>query len=116
MQLNTLKWVTGKYYDSLRKLLLETGWLSVYQLAIYHSVLLFWKVRWKGNPVRLLRRIRMAEYTEARLSITERVWSRTAVKFYRMVEHLLEGVQRVSEAKNILRKWVKSNVPLNENS
>ena len=116
VQLNTLKWVTGKYYDSLRKLLRETGWLSVYQLAIYHSVLLYWKVRWKGNPARLLRRIRMAEYTEARLSITDRVWSRTAVRFYRMVEHLLEGVQRVSEAKNILRKWVKSNVPLNENS
>ena len=115
VQLNTLKWVTGKYYDSLRKLLRETGWLSVYQLAIYHSVLLYWKVRWKGNPARLLRRIRMAEYTEARLSITDRVWSRTAVRFYRMVEHLLEGVQRVSEAKNILRKWVKSNVPLNEN-
>ena len=51
---------------------------------------------------------------EARLTITERVWSRTAVKFYRMVEHLLEGVQRVSEAKSILRKWVKSNVPLSE--
>ena len=57
----------------------------------------------------------MAEYTEARLSITERVWSRTAVRFFRMVEHLLEGVQRISEAKNILRKWVKSNVPLSEN-
>ena len=58
----------------------------------------------------------MAEYTEARLLIKDRVWSRTSVRFYRMVEHLLEGVQRVSEAKNILRKWVKSNVPLDENS
>ena len=116
VQLNTLKWVTGKYHDSLRTLLRETGWLSVYQLAIYHSVLLLWKVRWKGNPARLLRRIRMAEHAEARLSITDRVWSRTAVRFYKMVEHLLEGVQRVSEAKNILRKWVKSNVPLKETS
>ena len=56
----------------------------------------------------------MAEDTEARLLITERVWSRTAERFFRKVEHLLEGVQRISEAKNILRKWIKSNIPLSE--
>ena len=56
----------------------------------------------------------MAEDMEARLLITERVWSRTVERFFRKVEHLLEGVQRISEAKNILRKWIKSNVPLSE--
>ena len=86
----------------------------VYQLAIYHSVLLFWKVKWKGKPERLLRRIRMAENTVARLLITERIWSRTAERFFRKVEHLLAGVQRISEAKNVLRKWIKTNVPLSE--
>ena len=114
VQLNTLKWVTGKYYGSLRQLLEETGWLSVYQLAIYHSVLLFWKVKWKGKPERLVRRMRMAEDTMARLLITERVWSRTAERFFKKVEHLLAGVQRISEAKNVLRKWIKSNIPLSE--
>ena len=114
VQLNTLKWVTGKYNGSLRKLLEDTGWLSVYQLAIYHSVLLLWKVKWKGRPERLIRRIQTAEETEARLLITERIWSRTSVKFFREVEHLLLGVLRISEAKNVLRKWIKSNVPLSE--
>ena len=114
VQLNTLKWVTGKYYESLSKLLEETGWLSVYQLAIYHSVLLFWKVKWKEKPKRLVRRMKLAEEKEARLLITERVWSRIAERFFRKVEHSLEGVLRISEAKNILKKWVKTNVPLSE--
>ena len=114
VQLNTLKWVTDKYGGSLRQLLEETGWLSVYQLAIYHSVLLFWKVKWKGKPDRLMRRMRMAEETVARLMITEQIWSRTAERFFRRVEHLLIGVQRISEAKSILRKWIKSNIQLSE--
>ena len=53
VQLNTLKWVTGNYFGSLNQLLKETKWLSVYQLAIYHSVLLFWKVKTFGKLDRL---------------------------------------------------------------
>ena len=114
VQLNTLKWVTERYGGSLRQLLVETGWLSVYQLAIYHSVLLFWKVRRNGKPDRLLRRMKIAEETVARLLITERIWSRTAERFFRRIENKLSGVLRISEAKTILRNWIKSEVPLNE--
>ena len=116
VQLNTLKWVTGIYGGSLRQLLVETGWLSVYQLAIYHSVLLFWKVRRNGKPDRLLRRMKIAEETVARLLITERIWSRTAERFFRRVENKLSGVLRISEAKTILRNWIKSEVPLYEDN
>ena len=56
----------------------------------------------------------MAEETEARLLIAERIWSRTSVRFFRSVEHVLEGIMRISEAKNVLRKWIKSNIPLSE--
>ena len=56
----------------------------------------------------------MAEDTVARLLITERIWSRTAERFFRKVEYLLAGVQRISEAKNVLRKWIKKYVPLSE--
>ena len=114
VQLNTLKWVTGKYFGSLRQLLEETGWLLVYQLVIYHSVLLFWKIKRNGKPDRLVRRLIIAEDTVARLQITERIWSRTAERFFRKVENQLSGVLRISEAKTIIRNWIKSNVPLNE--
>ena len=56
----------------------------------------------------------MAEETVARLMITERIWSRTAERFFRRVEHLLIGVERISEAKSILRKWIKSKIQLSE--
>ena len=50
----------------------------------------------------------------ARLQITERIWSRTAERFFRKVENQLSGVLRILEAKTIIRNWIKSNVPLNE--
>merc|ERR1711867_217218 len=99
VQLNTLKWVTGNYYGSLRELLEATKWLSVYQLAIYHSVLLFWKVKTNGKPDRLVRRLKTAEVTVARLQITEIIWSRTAERFFRKIENQLCGVLKISEAK-----------------
>ena len=114
VQLNTLKWVTGNYQGSLRQLLEATKWLSVYQLAIYHSVLLYWKVKTNGKPDRLARRLITAEDTVARLQITERIWSRTAERFFRKVENQISGVLKISEAKTIIRNWIKSNVPLYE--
>ena len=54
----------------------------------------------------------MAEETEARLLITERIWSRTAERFFRRIGNLLSGVRRIPEEKTVLRKWIKSKVPL----
>ena len=114
MQLNTLKWVTGNYFGSLSQLLKETKWLSVYQLSIYHSVLLLWKVKTFGKPDRLQRRLKTAEDTFARLQITERIWSRTAERYFRRVENQLSGVLKISEAKTIIRTWIKTTLPLHE--
>ena len=61
-----------------------------------------------------MRRINIAEDKMARLRITDRIWSRTAVRHYKSVEHLLDGVLKISEAKKVLRKWIKENVPLSE--
>ena len=41
-----MKWITGENLGiSTRKLLDKLDWLSIFQLAIYHSVLLLWKVK-----------------------------------------------------------------------
>ena len=58
--------------------------------------------------------MKIAEETVARLLITERIWSRTAERFFRRIENKLSGVLRISEAKTILRNWIKSEVPLYE--
>ena len=114
LQYNTMKWVTGKYNDSLTDQLTATGWLSVYQLAVYHSLVLYWKVTFHNKPIRLITRINIARETEARIQLTERIWSRTSERLFRRVENYLIGVTKISSAKNILRKWVKSNIPISE--
>ena len=95
-----MKWITGDYNGSLKELLKQTKWLSVYQLAIYHSLLLYWKVKNNGKPERLIRRLKISEETIARIQLTERVWSQTTERYYRMVENLCTGVTKVS----IIRK------------
>ena len=114
VQYNTLKWVNGRYNDSLMELLTATGWLSVYQLAVYHSLVLYWKVTLHGKPDRLIRRIDKSRETLARLQLTERTWSRTLERFFRCIENNLCGVTKISTAKNILRKWIKTSIPICE--
>ena len=109
-----MKWITGDYNSSLKDLLTKTKWLSVHQLTIYHSVLLYWKVLNNSKPERLVRRLNISEDTIARIYLTERVWSRIAERYYRMVENSCIGVTRVSSIKRILCQWIKSKIPLHE--
>ena len=66
------------------------------------------------KPDRLVRRVNKSVDSIARLNLTERTWSRTSNRFYRLVENDLSGVLKISEAKNILRRWIKTNIPLFE--
>ena len=114
VQTNTLKWLTGNYNGSLRELLAETKWMSVHQLSIFHSVLLYWKVRINGKPDRLLWRLNISASSEARINLTERIWSRKAEFFFRQVEPLCGGTVRISQFKRILCEWTKSHIPIHE--
>ena len=49
-----------------------------------------------------------------RQTMMEWMWSRTAEGFFRRIGNLLSGVRRIPEEKTVLRKWIKSKVPLNE--
>ena len=66
------------------------------------------------KPDRLVRRVNKSTDSIARLNLTERTWSRTSDRFYRLVESKLSGVSKISEAKSILRRWIKTNIPLYE--
>ena len=114
VQYNTLKWVTGRYCDRVKVLLNITGWMSVYQLAIYHSLVLYWKVITNRKPDRLTRRIAKSSDSMARLLLTERTWSRTSDRFFRHIEGELSEATKISETKGILRRWIKSNIPIYE--
>ena len=57
IQTNTMKCITSNYNDSIKELLTTTKWLSVYQLSVYHSLILYWKVKFNGKPERIIRRL-----------------------------------------------------------
>ena len=104
----------GRHNDSMIELLSATKWMSVFQLAMYHSLLLYWKVRFHGKPERLIRRINYSQNSLARLQLTERVWSRVSERNYRMVEMSLQHIAKISVAKKTISEWVKANVPITE--
>ena len=67
-----MKWVTGESLGiSTRKLLDKLGWLSIFQLAIYHSVLLLWKVNNKNEPSHTIEILKSNAKTRPRMDLTE---------------------------------------------
>ena len=115
IQTNTMKWITGRYSDCTKELLTATKWMSVFQLAIYHSLLLYWKINFRNKPERMVRRLQISENSFARMLLTERVWSRVTERYYRMVESSCGGISKISIIKRISSEWVKENVPIAEN-
>ena len=114
VQNNTMKWITGRYSDCTKELLTVTKWMSVFQLAIYHSLLLYWKINFRNKPERMVRRLQISENSFARMLLAERVWSRVTERYYRMVESSCGGISKISIIKRILSEWVKENVPIAE--
>ena len=114
VQNNTMKWITGLYNASTKDLLINLDWMSVYQLSIYHSVLLQWKVWTRCKPERLIKRLNSIENTVARINLTERIWSRVSTRYYRSFENVCNSVYKISILKRILSEWIKSNVSIAE--
>ena len=59
VQNNTMKWITGRYSDCTKELLTATKWMSVFQLAIYHSLLLYWKINFCNKLERMVKRLQI---------------------------------------------------------
>ena len=97
------------------QLLNTSKWLSVHQLTIYYALFLWWKTHHSKKPARLLQRTLRIQKSEARLFLTERIWSRTTERHYKFVENKCTGVTKISNIKMILSDWVKANIPIKEN-
>ena len=103
------------YSSSVQELLTFTKWMSVYQMSVYYSLILYWKVHYFKKPRRLVARVQNIEDSMARMLLTDRIWSRTTERNYRLVENKCLGVEKISCVKRIFCEWVKSNVPIREN-
>ena len=115
IQTNTMKWLSGNYNSIVKELLIYTKWLSVYQMSVYYSLLLYWKVKFFKKPARLVCRILKTEDSMAKMLLTEGIWTRTTERHYRLVESKCIGVTKISSVKRIFSDWVKFNIPIREN-
>ena len=113
----TMRWVTGINVGlSTKQLLDKLGWLSIYQLAIYHSVLLFWKVKSKQQPKRTIELLQLSQISTPRIELTSRIWSKLASTYFNKLEPNVQNLEKIGAFKRTLKNWIKQNVPLSEDT
>ena len=117
----------GCRFWSRRKLLTQVGWLSIRQLAYFHTVLQAYKIITTGKPSIIQEtistqhpyltrnasneRIRFGETFRAESSLLGASFKYRAVKWYNQVPvSVYQGTQQTVKYK--LREWVKKNVPM----
>ena len=100
----TMKWVTGlRWGISTKQLLDKINWLSIFQLAIYHSVLLLWKVKKFEEPSHTLEILKRNEKTKPRIDLTSRIGSRKAVFYYNKLGEDIRTQRKISTFKKGLK-------------
>ena len=104
-------WVTGlPRWTQTKDLLNKVDWLSIYQLTIYHSLLLLWKIQDKREPVRNLKLLEGREL--ARIELTQRTLAIRARAIFLALDPSVRDVRNVSIFKNNIKKWIKQNIPI----
>ena len=101
---------------STKQLLDKLGWLSIYQLAIYHSVLLYWKIKNKQEPKRTIELLQLSQYSKPRIELTSRIWSKSASTYFNKLDPNVQNLKKIGAFKRALKNWIKQNVPLSEDT
>ena len=111
----TMCWVLGlPWWTKTTDLLEKLNWLSIYQLAWYHSLLLIWKVYNIKGPTHNFKHLTIRRHNEGRLKLTRRRWSIRAGAIYQTLPDQIKGAVKLSAAKSLLKEWVKTNIPFEE--
>ena len=92
------------------------NWLSIHQLAIYHSVLLLWKIKKHKEPRRTIEILQNSDKSKPRIELTSRIWSKKSSYYYNKLENDVRKLKKISAFKRNLRNWIKTNVPVSEDS
>ena len=116
-----LDWMTPS-----KLLLQQCGWLSVNQLAFYHSVLLVYSVRWNRTPRYLFElhdkwiyryETRQAEagligLTRPRSEIAKSSYGFRAASQFNMLPKDIRDLDNLSVFKTQVKIWIKSNIDI----
>ena len=111
----TCCWVLNKPRWTYTKVLLDSiDWLSIHQLATYHTLLIIWKTFKFGTPVRNLSSLERGSERQGRIELTDRIWSIKFQAIFWSLSQSLRNVTKITTFKKGLRRWVKTNIPLEE--
>ena len=116
-----LDWMTPS-----KLLLQQCGWLSVNQLAFYHSVLLVYSVKWNKTPRYLFElhnkwiyryETRQAEagligLTRPRSEIAKSSYGFRAASQFNMLPKDIRDLDNLSVFKTQVKIWIKSNIDI----
>ena len=109
------------------ELLKQCGWLSVHQLAVYHSVVMVYKVIFNKSPKHLYSMFsanysyktsrahnEMLRHTRSvRLDLTRDSFRWRAAKNYNQLPLVIKNADSVEELKKVAKSWIKENIPIN---
>ena len=102
------------WWTKTSTLLKETNWLSIFQLAWYHSLLLIWKVKSEKGPINNYKNLTTYKKNAGRIKLTRQIWSLRAGNMYDTLPLNIKQAVKLSQAKSLLKEWVKQNIPLEE--
>ena len=111
----TMCWILGvPWWTKTLELLEKVNWLSIYQLAWYHSLILVWKVLSNKYPVNNYNNLTRKKLNAGRLKLTRRIWSVRAGQLYQVLPEEIRNTTKLSTAKLLLKTWIRSNIPVEE--
>ena len=108
------------------ELLKQTGWLSIRQLFVYHSLLLTFKVMNTGSPCYIQQKIshsfpyQTRQATGGCISVTEtpksdcrrRSFIHSSIRYWNLLPGALRSKENIQEFKTELRKWTVTTIPI----
>ena len=111
----TMCWVLSKpFWTKTTDLLKEMNWLSMYQLACYHSILLLWKIKKYETPHNNFKNIVGSKNNRGRIKLTRRIWSVKSIELYDELPLEITRCEKISVVKKLLKRWVGENIPMEE--
>ena len=113
-------------YTSVKSLLSQCGWMSVYQLGIYHSIVLTYKIIQDRNPIYFNEKLSTSFPYRTRkgkarainigpqnkLSLTDNSFRWRASRLWNKLPPDIRTIPKLPQFKSKLKKWILENIDI----
>ena len=104
----------------------QTGWLSVKQLVVYHSLILVFKIKQEGKPAYLREKFKNKFAYQTRQATgncfvqketpqsekTRKAFVYKSTILWNSLPPQIRKIEKIEKFKSMLKKWVKENTPV----